>query len=113
MISDLAKPLILASSSATRAALLRQAGLVFETIPPEIDEAAMIERLIAEEATPRDIADAVAEAKTLKVALQAPSGTVVIGADQMLVCEGQIFEKPRSRAEAAEHLNFLAGRRMS
>lgn len=110
MISELARPLILASSSASRAAILRQAGLVFTVAPARIDETALIESLIAEGAKPRDIADALAEAKTLKVARNAPHEALVIGADQLLVCEGRIFEKPRDRAEAKAHLGFLAGR---
>lgn len=111
MISDLAKPLILASSSASRAAILRGAGIAFTAIPARVDETTLIESLLAEGARPRDIADALAETKTLKVALSAPPGTLVIGADQLLVCEGRIFEKPRDRAEAAAHLAFLSGKR--
>lgn len=110
MISDLSKPLILASASVSRAAILRAAGLSFVAIPARIDETALIESLSAEAAKPRDIADALAEAKTLKVAMTAPAGTLVIGADQLLVCEGRIFEKPRDRLEAASHLAFLQGK---
>lgn len=111
MISELRRTLILASSSPSRAALLRQAGLVFEALPARIDETALIEGLRAEGAKPRDIADALAETKTMKIARNAPSGALVIGADQLLVCEGRIFEKPRDRAEAKSHLLFLTGKR--
>ena len=111
MISDLKRPLILASSSASRAAILKAAGLVFDQIPARIDETALIESLLADNAPPRDIADALAEAKTLKVAIKAPKDAIVIGADQLLVCEGRIFEKPSSRDEAVSHLTFLAGKR--
>ena len=111
MISDLRLPLILASSSASRASILKGAGLAFTAVPARIDETALIESLIAEGATPREIADALAEAKTLKVARSAPPDAIVLGADQLLVCEGRIFEKPRDRAEARSHLAFLSGKR--
>lgn len=110
MISDLAVPLILASQSASRAAILRGAGLAFEVVPARIDETTLIEGLQAEGAKPRDIADALAEAKTMKVARNAPSEAIVVGADQLLVCEGRIFEKPRDRIEAKAHLAFLSGK---
>jgi septum formation protein len=110
MISDLSRPLILASSSASRAAILRAAGLRFEAVPARIDETALIESLTAEGVKPRDIADALAEAKTLKVAASTPPGALVVGADQLLVCDGRIFEKPRDRAEAEAHLAFLGGK---
>jgi len=110
MISELKRPLVLASSSPSRAAILKAAGLAFTAIPARIDETALIESLQAEGARPRDIADALAEAKTLKVAASVPAPGLVIGADQLLVCEGRIFEKPRDRAEAVAHLSFLQGK---
>lgn len=110
MISELKAPLVLASSSASRAAILKSAGLAFTAIPARIDETALIESLQAEGAKPRDIADALAEAKTLKVAAGIAPPALVIGADQLLVCEGRIFEKPRDRAEAVSHLAFLQGK---
>jgi len=110
MISDLSRPLVLASSSASRAAILRAAGLAFDSVPARVDETALIESLTADGAKPRDIADALAEAKTIKVAATAPPGAIVIGADQLLVCDDRIFEKPRDRAEAAGHLAFLQGK---
>lgn len=110
MISKLGKPLVLASSSASRAAILTSAGLAFTAIPARIDETALIESLSADGVRPRDIADALAEAKTLKVAAGIPPPALVIGADQLLVCEGRIFEKPANRAEAERHLAFLQGK---
>lgn len=110
MFTDMGRPLVLASSSASRAAILKAAGIAFTAIPARIDETALIESLEAEGAKPRDIADALAEAKTLKVAGQVPLPGLVIGADQLLVCEDRIFEKPRDRAEAVAHLTFLQGK---
>ncbi|MCC6918155.1 MAG: septum formation protein Maf [Alphaproteobacteria bacterium] len=110
MISELSRPLILASSSSSRATILRDAGLVFDAVPARIDETALIESLGVENARPRGIADALAEAKTRKVATAAPPDALVIGADQLLVCDGRIFEKPRDRTEAVAHLRFLSGK---
>lgn len=110
MLTDLSRPLVLASSSPSRAAILKAAGIAFTAIPARIDETALIESLQAESVKPRDIAHALAEAKTLKVASQVPLPGLVIGADQLLVCEGRIFEKPRDRAEAVAHLTFLQGK---
>ena len=57
----MAEPLILASGSATRAGMLRAAGVPFEVVVPRVDEAALKAALIAEERPARDIADALAE----------------------------------------------------
>jgi len=110
MLFELARPLVLASSSPSRAAILTAAGIPFTAVPARLDETALIESLVADGTKPRDIADALAEAKTLKVAANVPAPALVIGADQLLVCEGRIFEKPRDHAEAAAHLGFLQGK---
>lgn len=104
-----AKPLVLASQSRGRAAMLRDAGLAFTTEPARIDETALIESLVAEGERPRDIADALAEAKCRAIARKHLEA-LVIGADQLLVCEGRIFEKPETRARAEAQLTALQGK---
>jgi septum formation protein len=104
-----ASPVILASKSAARAALLRGAGVPFETAGAGVDEAALKSGLLAEGAKPRDIADALAEAKAVKVSRVRP-GALVIGADQTLDFEGRLFDKPESRAEARGRLLELRGK---
>lgn len=99
--------LILASASRVRAALLRQAGLDFDIIPAHADEAAT--RQAMQGADPMDIAQALAEIKARVIALAVP-GALVIGADQMLICEGQLFDKPADLDEARNHLRRLGGR---
>jgi septum formation protein len=106
-----AQTFILASQSKARAALLTRAGLVFETRPVHADETALIESLGAEGASPREIADALAELKALKAASAAPRDMIVLGADQILDCDGRIFEKPGSPAAARAHLRALRGKR--
>lgn len=100
--------IILASGSAIRAQLLRNAGLSFEIILPRVDEAAMRASLVAQAASPRDIADALAEAKARRVANRHATA-LVIGCDQVLVFQDQIFAKPTSVAEARAQLHSLSG----
>lgn len=101
--------LILASGSAIRAQLLRGAGLdfVIETAP--VDEAEIRLALQAEGASTGDTAIALAEAKALRISRKHP-GTLVIGCDQMLDCNGVWFEKPGDRDHARAHLQALRGR---
>lgn len=101
-------PLLLASQSAIRLTLLRNAGVPVEPHPSRIDEEALRAALAAEDATPRDIADALAEAKALKLAQRHPTA-LVLGCDQILALGPRIFAKPASREEARQHLQDLAG----
>ncbi len=100
--------LILASGSEIRASLLRSAGLNVASEPARIDEDMIRESLLAEGATPRDIADTLAEAKAQKVSGRHPSG-LVLGCDQVLAFKGAIFSKPVSREEARGQLVSLRG----
>jgi septum formation protein len=88
--------------------MLRNAGLSFESASLRIDEDAIRRSLEAEAASPRDIADALAEFKARKGAEKRP-GMLVLGSDQILALKGKIFAKPESRDDAAEHLRSLSG----
>lgn len=99
--------LILASSSVTRLRLLQSAGLAFEVQPAAIDEAAIKQSSQAEGASPEETALLLAELKAARI--RAP-GAVIIGADQLLSCEGRWFDKPGSIAEARAQLQFLRGK---
>lgn len=101
--------LVLASQSQSRTAMLRAAGLAFSTEPARLDETALIEALVAEDEKPRAIADALAEAKCLAVARKNVDA-LVIGADQLLVCDGRLYEKPETRTRAERQLQSLQGR---
>jgi len=101
--------LVLASGSATRAALLRNAGLAFEQTAAPVDESELKRSMQAEGADAAATAMALAELKARRVSQREP-GALVIGADQMLVCEGHWFDKPADRAAAAAQLAGLAGR---
>lgn len=102
--------LILASASAARADLLRNAGLTVEVIPARIDEDEVKIALRADGAPARDQADILAEMKALAVSRTHP-GAMVLGADQILDQAGRAFDKPANRAEAREHLQVLRGQR--
>ncbi len=99
----------LASQSAPRAAILAGAGVAFETVSPGVDEAAVKAGLMAEGATPRDVADALAELKAVKVSRS--RGGLVIGADQTLDLDGTLYDKAASLDEARGRLMTLRGRR--
>lgn len=103
------KTIRLASASAARAQLLRNAGLEIESTPARIDEDAVKLALLAEEAKPRDIADALAEAKAIKIGAKHPQD-LVIGCDQVLAFEGQILSKPRSADEARAQIAAMRGK---
>lgn len=101
--------LILASGSKIRREILEGAGLDFEVIVKPVDEAAIKEAMLQDGAKPRDIADALAEAKALRVSRQETG--LVIGADQVMVMDGQLFDKPISVSAARERLLSMRGKR--
>jgi len=102
--------LILASASKARRAVLEGAGLSFETRIAGVDEAAIKEAAQSEGISPDDAALILADAKAERVARSAPDA-LVIGADQLLVCDGAWFDKPPDMAAARAHLQRLRGRR--
>ncbi|MFO1107306.1 MAG: Maf family nucleotide pyrophosphatase [Amaricoccus sp.] len=102
-------PLILASRSPSRAALLKGAGIAFEIMVAGIDETAIKRAMQDEGAPPRDIADTLAEFKARRVAGRVPD-RLVLGADQILVCEGRMFDKPADLDQARAHLHELRGK---
>lgn len=102
--------LILASGSAIRATLLARAGIPAEVVLPRVDEAAARDALLAEGAGPRDLADALAELKALRVSARAPDA-LVLGCDQVLDLDGDCLSKPRDLAEARAQLARMSGRR--
>jgi septum formation protein len=102
--------IILASQSAGRLHMLRNAGVQVEPQAPMLDETTLIQGLKAEGAKPRAIADQLAEAKAIKVSRKFPTG-LVLGTDQILVTDdSQILEKPENAEQAIEHLTLLSGK---
>lgn len=102
--------LILASGSKIRAELLRRAGVDFTVETARVDEDSVKAALTAEGASPRDIADALAEAKAGKVAMKRP-GRMVLGCDQVLDAGGRMLSKPENEEEALTQLLAMNGGR--
>jgi septum formation protein len=100
-------PLILASQSRARQALLTNAGIGFEAVTAEIDERAV--QQASGLSVPGEIASLLAREKALSVSARL-SGKFVVGADQTLALGDRLFSKPAGRAQAAEQLHALAGR---
>lgn len=99
---------ILASKSAARRAVLDGAGVAYEATVAGVDEDAVKDSLLAEGHGPRDIADALAELKAIRVSRA--RGGFVIGADQTLDLDGKLYDKAGSVDAARARLKLLRGR---
>ena len=97
----------LASASEIRLSLLRAANLVVTVKPARIDEDAVRSAMGAEGATPRDLADTLAEMKARKVAEKTEG--LVLGCDQVLEMKRRIFAKPEGAEDARNQLHVLRG----
>ena len=103
------QPVILASKSASRRAMLDAAGVSYESAPAEIDERALEAEMDGAQAS--EIAQALAAAKAAAVSAAQP-GRWVLGSDSLVEVAGRRFDKPQSRQQAAEHLRSFSGRPM-
>ncbi len=101
--------LILASQSQSRRAMLDAAGVQYTAEPAALDERALEAGLAGVSAG--DVALALAEAKALAVSAAHP-GALVLGSDSLVEVARRRFDKPASRADAAEHLQFFSGKTM-
>lgn len=101
--------IVLASGSQIRAELLKRAKVDFAVETARIDEDTLKAALIAEETHPRDISDALAEAKARKVAGKHRE-SLVIGCDQVLGLKDRIFSKPADMQDAEKQLRQLRGK---
>jgi len=101
--------LVLASASTSRARLLRHAGVPFEVHPAHVDEDSVKESMLADGAQGRAIADALAELKARRVSNVRPDA-LVLGADQVLICDGELFSKAETIEDAAAQLRSLRGK---
>jgi septum formation protein len=99
--------LVLASSSAIRRAMLEQAGIAFSVVPAAIDES--VEK--ARHSDPQALVTALAEQKALAVSKR-ETGDWTIGSDSAVSVGAHVFEKPRDRQQAVEHLRFFSGKAM-
>ncbi|MBV1702799.1 MAG: Maf family protein [Hyphomicrobiales bacterium] len=102
-------PLVLASRSSARRALLQGAGLQPILASPEVDERALEAKLLSQNPTPETLARHLALAKARAVSARFP-GHWVLGADQVMSLDGAIFHKPVDLSTAARQLRQLAGK---
>lgn len=102
-------PVVLASASVVRARLLAAAGIAFEQHPAPVDEGEIKDALKSEGASAGEAAETLAELKAQHISRKFPDA-YVIGADQILECGEQWFDKPGGRADAAASLKALGGR---
>ncbi|MBW8784457.1 MAG: Maf-like protein [Novosphingobium sp.] len=101
--------LVLASKSASRRSMLEAAAVPFQVRAADVDESAIRRELIG--VPPAEVATVLAEAKAMAVSIAAP-GRLVLGSDSLVEVCGRLFGKPKSRADAAEHLRMFSGREM-
>lgn len=101
--------IILASRSRIRIELLKKAGVPIETKDSKIDESALISSALSENLKPRDIANLLAEYKARRVS-ESSVGPLVIGCDQVLICDEKVYQKAFSLDEARVHLLSLRGK---
>ena len=99
-------PLILASGSQSRKQMLEEAGIRFEIIKTDTDEDALKKEMHGLPFEQQVIK--LASAKAINVSIENPNH-VVIGGDQMCVCDSQVFDKPGSVKKAIENLKLLSG----
>jgi septum formation protein len=101
-------PLVLASQSRARQAMLANAGIPFEAFGAAVDERAIEAELLASGAAPDQVALQLSRAKALRISAKLP-GRLVMGADQLLCLEGNIFGKAVDRPAALSQLQKLSG----
>ena len=99
--------LVLASGSTVRAKLLIGAGLTFDVRSSDVDEGAL--KKSNNGLAANDLAEILAQAKALAISKDSMEA-LVIGADQILECEGQIYDKPVGASGVRSHLRALRGR---
>jgi septum formation protein len=103
------EPLVLASKSEPRRALLEAAGIPLVIDPADIDERAAEAASPKETATPEGAALLLARAKAFETAKR-NTGKIVLGADQTLALGNERFSKPKSREAAREQLKKFSGK---
>ena len=99
--------IVLASQSASRRAMLTAAGVPFEAVAAGVDEDAAKASLA--HLSPRDLADALAELKAVKVSGRMPERLVLGGDSLVALADGTVLDKPGTREIAAEHLRRMSG----
>lgn len=90
--------IILGSSSPSRKVVLEAMGFVFDVVSPDIDERAI------RRDSPRELVEAIAQAKMDTVLRQIVDDAIVITSDQVIVVDGEVHEKPQTKEEAYQYV---------
>jgi len=106
---NLKHSIILASNSRARSMMLENAGLKFDKIPADIDENKILKLLKSEQNSPEKIALELGKQKALHVSNNYPDA-YVIGSDQILECDGTLFQKAENIDQARTKLKTLRGK---
>ncbi len=101
--------LVLASVSKPRRTMMKNAGIFCLSEAADIDETTIKDSMTRQGASPEDISAKLAADKALAISPGYPR-KIILGADQLLVCEGQIFNKPGNLQEAEKHLRIFRGK---
>lgn len=104
----MSQPIILASGSQIRRQILDGAGVDYSVKISRLDEAAIKISMLEQGAHPHDIAEALAKAKAMKISREAHG--LIIGADQVMVMDGRLYDKPKDLAEARRRLLAMRGK---
>ena len=101
---------VLGSTSIARQSMLKAAGVPFEACAPNVDESELKRALLSEGANSAGLADALAEAKAIKLSRRMGKDILVLGADQILVnAQGVILDKPETIENVVDQLRSLRG----
>ena len=100
---------MLASKSISRRKILEDAGVPFDWMDADVNEAAIKQQGLAADLCPDDIAQSLADAKAMCGVDEHPDA-LILGCDQILVCEGSIYDKPATLDDARAHLIAFRGR---
>jgi MAF protein len=108
-MNDMARTLILGSSSPYRRELMKRLHLDFQTFKPEIDEQALSGE------APQVLVQRLAEEKAKKVSrvMHGAEDALIIGSDQVAVCNGEILGKPHTHKRAVEQLLSFVGQKVT
>jgi septum formation protein len=110
LVTRAAPTVLLASTSPTRLRLLVEAGVTVQVVSPDVDERPVKTRLAGNRAKAETVATELAGLKALAISKQHPDA-LCIGADQVLDCDGKMFDKPVGLDGARRQLKDLRGKR--
>lgn len=107
-MTESSQRLVLASKSISRRQILTNAAVAYDWIDADVDETKIKHQGLAQGKSPDEIAVMLAHAKASRVSEQ-HADAIVLGCDQILICDGTIFDKPEDLDDARQHLMTFRG----